>query len=247
MTSRHLIVWDLETVPDLAAAARIHGADAGNEEQVRETLGDKFPKLPLHKIACIGALIAEWHDQSWKVRSLGAPNIGERSESELIASFVERIAELRPQLVTYNGNSFDLPVIRYRAMINRVSAPGLEARDYFRRYTNDAIDLCDVLSSFDARSKIGLNDLCRVLGLPGKPDGMDGSQVERYVNEGRIDEVSAYCETDVVNTYRVFLIHELFAGRLTRAAYEASENDLRQYLTTRIAVRDHYSSLIEPR
>ena len=64
MTSRYLIVWDLETVPDLTAAARIHGAKGGNEEQARQSLGDKFPKLPLHKIACIGALIAEWQDQS---------------------------------------------------------------------------------------------------------------------------------------------------------------------------------------
>ena len=163
MTPRHLIVWDLETIPDLAAAARIHGAEEANEGQAREVLGDKFPKLPLHKIICIGALIAEWQVHSWQVRSLGAPHIGERSESELIASFVEKIAELRPQLVTYNGNSFDLPVLRYRAMVNRVSAPGLHARDYFRRYTDDAIDLCDVLSSFDARSKVSLNDLCRVV------------------------------------------------------------------------------------
>jgi predicted PolB exonuclease-like 3'-5' exonuclease len=243
MTPRHVIVWDLETIPDLAAAARIHGAQG----PAREALGDTFPKLPLHKIACIGALIAEWQDHSWKVRSLGAPHIGERSESELISSFIEQITELCPQLVTYNGTSFDLPVFRYRAMVNRVSAPGLHARDYFRRYTDDAIDLCDVLSSFDARSKISLNDLCRILGLPGKPDGMDGSQVERYVNEGRIDEVSAYCENDVVNTYRVFLIHELFAGKLTHAAYAASEDNLSQYLTTRISMKAHYSLLIEPR
>lgn len=247
MTPRHLIVWDLETIPDLAAAARIHSTEEANEEQAREVLGDKFPKLPLHKIVCIGALIAEWQDHSWQVRSLGAPHMGERSESELIASFVEKIAELRPQLVTYNGNSFDLPVLRYRAMVNRVSAPGLHARDYFRRYTDDAIDLCDVLSSFDARSKVSLNDLCRVLALPGKPDGMDGSQVERYVNEGRIVEVSAYCETDVVNTYRAFLIHELFAGRLTHETHDTSEDDLRHYLSTRMSAKAHCSSLIKSR
>ena len=123
MTPRHVIVWDLETIPDLAAASRIHGA----QEQALEASGDKFPKLPLHKIACIGALIAEWQEHSWKIRSLGAPHIGERSESELISSFIERITELRPQLVTYNGTSFDLPVLRYRAMVNRVSAPGLHA------------------------------------------------------------------------------------------------------------------------
>ena len=83
MTPRHLIVWDLETIPDLAAAARIHSTEEANEEQAREVLGDKFPKLPLHKIVCIGALIAEWQDHSWQVRSLGAPHIGERSEDRI--------------------------------------------------------------------------------------------------------------------------------------------------------------------
>jgi predicted PolB exonuclease-like 3'-5' exonuclease len=78
-------------------------------------------------------------------------------------------------LVTFNGSSFDLPVLRYRAMINRVSAPGLAARNYFNRYTDDALDLCDALSSFAPRAKVSLHELCRVLGLPGKPDGIDGS------------------------------------------------------------------------
>ena len=64
----------------------------------------------------------------WIVRSLGAPSIAERTEAELIQSFVDRIGEFRPQLVTFNGSSFDLPVLRYRAMINRVAAPGLSLR-----------------------------------------------------------------------------------------------------------------------
>jgi 3'-5' exonuclease len=134
------------------APARIHCDGEGTEEQALDALGDQFPKLPLHKVACIGTLIAERQDHAWRVRSLGAPHIGERSEGELIASFVEKVGELRPRLVSYNGNAFDLPVLRYRAMVNRVSAPGLGARDYFRRYTEDALDLCGVLSSFDARS-----------------------------------------------------------------------------------------------
>lgn len=40
----------------------------------------------------------------------------------------DRFAELNPQLITFNGNSFDLPVLRYRAMINEVAAPGLSMR-----------------------------------------------------------------------------------------------------------------------
>jgi predicted PolB exonuclease-like 3'-5' exonuclease len=70
----------------------------------------------------------------------------------------------------------------------------------------------DVLSSFDSRSKMKLNDLCRALNLPGKPDGIDGSQVEQLCAEGRMGEVADYCECDVVSTYRLWLLHELFSG-----------------------------------
>jgi predicted PolB exonuclease-like 3'-5' exonuclease len=49
------------------------------------------------------------------------------------------------RVFTFNGHSFDLPVLRYRAMVNRVSAGGLQVRQYFHRYTEDALDLCDVL------------------------------------------------------------------------------------------------------
>jgi predicted PolB exonuclease-like 3'-5' exonuclease len=74
------------------------------------------------------------------IDAVGAPHVGERTEKQLISAFVDKIAELSPQLVTFNGNTFDLPVLRYRAMINSVSAPGLSARPYFNRYTDDALD-----------------------------------------------------------------------------------------------------------
>jgi len=89
----------------------------------------------------------------WLVRSLGAPHLGERSEGELIASFVDRIAELRPRLITFNGGSFDLPVLRYRAMVNTLSAPGLTFRAYFHRFADDALDLCDCLASFNPNGR----------------------------------------------------------------------------------------------
>jgi 3'-5' exonuclease len=66
--------------------------------------------------------------------------------------------------VTFNGNSFDLPVLRYRALVNRIAAPGLSMRPYFNRYTEDAIDLCDVLSAFSSQGKATLNEICRTLG-----------------------------------------------------------------------------------
>ena len=131
MAEQAVIVWDLETVPDLAAAARMLDLGDAPEADVRQALGPDFPKHPLHKIACIGALIASRQPEGWRVDALGAPHIGDRSEGELISAFVEKIGELRPQLVTFSGHSFDLPVLRYRAMVNRVAAGGLQVRPYF--------------------------------------------------------------------------------------------------------------------
>ena len=128
-----------------------------------------FPKHNYHSIICIGALVAHREEGGhWIVDALGAPHTGERSEKELIASFVDKIAALSPQLVTFNCSSFDLPVLRYRAMIHGVSAPGLAARPYFHRYTDDTVDLCDVLSSFSSQAKVTLHQLCRVKGGAGQ-------------------------------------------------------------------------------
>jgi predicted PolB exonuclease-like 3'-5' exonuclease len=142
-------------------------------------------------------------------------------------------------LVTFNGSSFDLPVLRYRAMINCVSAPGLAARNYFNRYTDDAVDLCDVLSSFQSRGSVSLHELCRALGLPGKPDGIDGSQVETYFRAGRIREIAEYCETDVVNTYRAWLRYELFRGVLSPRTYDGSETNLVSWIRAKAETKAH--------
>jgi 3'-5' exonuclease len=173
------------------------------------------------------------------VDALGAPHCGERSERELIEAFVQRIAELSPQLITFNGNSFDLPVLRYRALVNKVSAPGLAVRPYFNRYTEDAVDLCDVLSAFNSQGKATLHEICRVMGLPGKPGGMDGSEVAQYHREGRIKEIADYCESDVVNTYRVWLRYELFRGKLKEMEIDVSEQNLRNYIKQHSNAKPH--------
>ena len=183
MPEQSVIVWDLETVPDLAAAARMLDMPNASEAEVREALGSGFLKRPLHKIACIGALVASRQPEGWRVDALGAPHIGERSEGELINAFVEKIGQLRPQLITFNGHSFDLPVLRYRAMVNRVAAGALQVRQYFHRYTDDALDLCDALGSFGP-AKVKLDEISKILGLTGKPEGVDGSRVEEMVCEG---------------------------------------------------------------
>jgi predicted PolB exonuclease-like 3'-5' exonuclease len=240
----NVIVWDIETVPDLKGYAAANGHEGRGDDEIRAAMGDKFPKHIYHSIVCIGALVAHQEEGRWKVDALGAPHVGERSEKALISSFVDRIAELSPQLVTFNGSSFDLPVLRYRAMVHGVAAPGLSLRPYFNRYTEDAIDLCDVLSSFSFQGKTTLHELCRVMGLPGKPDGIGGGDVEKFFRDGRVREISEYCESDVVNTYRVWLRYELFRGRLSPADFEASEAELTDFIKARGNTKPHLADLM---
>jgi len=220
--SDYVIVWDLETVPDLEALKRVHRLADDDDDGAAGILGDKFPKHIYHKIVCIGALIAKRTPECWQIISKGAPHAGTRSESELIEGFVKRIHELRPKLVTFNGSGFDLPVLRYRAMTHKLKAPGLAALPYFNRYSTDSVDLCDVLSSFGS-AKATLHEISRTLGFSGKASGITGSDVAQYVSDGRIAEVASYCLEDVINTYRIWLAYELFCGRMTDGQYAESE------------------------
>jgi predicted PolB exonuclease-like 3'-5' exonuclease len=247
MPEQSVIVWDLETAPDLAAAARMLDLGDASEADIREALGSSFPKHPLHKIVCIGALIASRQAEGWRIDALGAPHIGERTEAELISGFVERVGQLRPQLITFNGHRFDLPVLRYRAMVNRVSAVGLQVRPYFHRFSDDALDLCDALGSFSPGARVKLDEISKILGLPGKPEGVDGSRVEEMVLAGQIGEVARYCESDVLNTFRVWLVYELFRGSITAKELDWSETQIRDFVANRKSSNPHLRALVDPR
>src|SRR5436190_10819601 len=81
--ANHLIVWDLETVPDLPGFAAANGHDRKTDDEIREAMGDKFPKHIYHSIICIGALVAHRDNEHWIVDALGTPHVGERPEKEL--------------------------------------------------------------------------------------------------------------------------------------------------------------------
>jgi 3'-5' exonuclease len=212
--------------------------------EIREALGSGFPKHPLHKIVCIGALIASRQPEGWRVDALGAPHTGERSETQLIKDFVDKIGQLRPQRITFNGHSFDLPALRYCAMVNRLAADGLQVRPYFHRYTEDALDLCDVLGSYVPGVRVKLDEVSKILGLSGKPEGIDGSRVEEMVLSGQIEEVARYCESDVLNTYRVWLVYELFRGSITAEQLDWSEAQVSEFVANRKSANPHLSSSV---
>jgi hypothetical protein len=83
----NIIVWDLETVPDLGGFAAANDLVGKSEVEVREAIGDKFPKHIYNSIVCIGTLIAHWELNHWAQDAIGAPHVGERTEKQLIAAF----------------------------------------------------------------------------------------------------------------------------------------------------------------
>jgi 3'-5' exonuclease len=236
------VIFDLETVPDLGTARRLLnlGLEIG-DAAVREAIGqryardgvapaDVFLKPPLHRIACIGALFADRADDGIiTVRNLGARHIGEKPEVELVRDFIGALQRDDPILVTFNGGGFDLPVLRYRALAHGIAGPGVfgkGGRDYWYRFGRDHVDLCDVLAGFGASTRPNLAELAALLNVPNKLDGMDGSQVEGFVQAGRLDEIAAYCLGDVIVTFRLMLRYALIRGEINAASAAQSEASL---------------------
>ena len=232
--SDRVLVFDLETVPDSTAFAQAEHLTHHPEREVRRQMGEKVGRPLFHRIVCIGSLLAErGAEGAWHPAALEAPHQPQHDERALIQGFVDRLLPQPPRLVTFNGHTFDLPVLRYRAMMLAVSAPGLAARAYFDRGGNDSVDLCDLLSAQERHVRVSLDELSRVLGLPGKPDGVDGTAVESLFAAGKHEEIAAYCTSDVLNTYRCWLRYELFCGRLDEVRFSASEKALADFLTRR--------------
>jgi predicted PolB exonuclease-like 3'-5' exonuclease len=224
--SEHILVWDLETIPDIDGFARVNGLSEKPDTEIRGQMGDDFPKLVYHRIVCIGALLASSTSEGYVVRAVDTSHAGELTEPQMIQTFLNVVDRLSPRMVTFNGQSFDLPVLRYRAMIHGLSAPGLYSRSYFHRYRDDHVDLCDALASFNNGGKAKLDEICRIMGLDGKPQGIDGSQVERLFLEGRVEEIADYCTSDVIDTYRLWLRYELFKGELSTIGLTLSDSQI---------------------
>lgn len=235
-----VLVWDLETVPDVDGFAKANTIENLPRQEIRAAMGEGFQKPMYHSIICIGALAAIWTNEGWRIKALGAATVGERTEKDLIEGFLKKIEQVEPRFVTFNGNSFDLPVLRYRAMLHSIAAPCLHKKKYFHRYSEDSIDLCDVLSGYRSENKPRLNDLSRLMGFDGKSSGVNGSDVEHMFTDGRIHEIGDYCVGDVLNTYRAWLRYELFRGSISQAEAQSTYNDV-----DRIVRKLNYSIPIE--
>lgn len=227
------LVFDIETIPDTDGIRVLYDLpkDLSDEEvanialhQRRQQNGTEFLPLHLQRVVAISCALRE--GDNFKVWTLGA---ADSSEKEIIQRFYDGIDKFTPQIISWNGSGFDLPVLHYRALVHAIQAPrywdlGEDDKDfkwnnYISRYHMRHLDLMDVMAMYSGRANAPLDDLAKLCGFPGKL-GMDGSKVWDAYKAGKIDEIRNYCETDVANTHLVFLRFQLMRGHLTSSAYE---------------------------
>jgi predicted PolB exonuclease-like 3'-5' exonuclease len=240
----NVFVFDIETVPDVDAARRLWDLTNLSDEKVAKVMAAKrqqetdgatdFLRHHLHRIVAISAVFRQ--DDRLSVWSLGEES---STEAELIQRFFEGIERYSPTLVSWNGGGFDLPVLHYRALLHGVSAPrywetgnddnAFRYNNYLSRYHWRHIDLMDVLSGYQPRATAPLHDIANLLGFPGKL-GMSGKDVWPTFLKGGLSEIRHYCETDVLNTWLVYLHFERMRGNVLPTQHAAEIARVRGYL-----------------
>jgi len=228
----NVLAFDIETVPDVKNGRRLFNLQDLDDRQVAEVMyqqrrqesGTEFLRHDLHRVVAISAVFRS--GTRFKIGTFGDE---ESSEKELIQRFFDGIGKSFPVLVSWNGASFDLPVLHYRSLVHGVNAlrywdtgdfdKDFRWNNYLNRFHHRHTDLMDVLSGYQTRATVSLDSIATLLGLPGKL-GMDGSKVWDKYLEGNITAIRNYCEIDALNTYLVYLRFELVRGRLIESEYQ---------------------------
>jgi predicted PolB exonuclease-like 3'-5' exonuclease len=237
MSSWPVLVFDIESIPDVAGLRAVRQMDPALDDAgvyaaelaERQSRGKSdFMPLYLQRVLVISCVFR--NAEGLRVHSLVDREAGGKSqECNVIQSFFNMIERHTPQLVSWNGGGFDLPVLHYRGMRHGVVASkywdmGEDDREfkfnnYIGRYHLRHLDLMDLLSMYQPRGAAPLDAMARLCGFPGKL-GMDGSQVYPAYLEGRTEEVRRYCETDVMNTYLMYCRFQKMRGGFTEAEYD---------------------------
>ena len=242
-----ILAFDIETVPDCSGIRTIHGlpedlpdadvAEIAFQKRRVQTGGDFLPPH-LQRVIVIACVARD--DEGIKIFTIGEP---ERDEKAAIQRFFDAVERKVPQLVSWNGKGFDIPVLNHRALIHGVCCSrfwetgdedqSFRFNNYVNRYQTRHLDLMDQLAMFNARNFAPIDDLARLAGLPGKV-GVGGAEVWSAYRRGEIQAIRDYCEVDVVNTFLLFQRFQVVRGLLTLEGYDAECALLRETLGRRI-------------
>ena len=238
----NVFVFDIETIPDIDGCRRLYDLHGLSDDDVaravfqlrRQQAGNEFLRHHLHRIVAISAVLRT-RDQV-KVWSLGSVD---SDEQDLLQRFFSGIERYTPRLVSWNGGGFDLPVIHYRSLLYPIDAAqywetgqndtSFRYNNYLSRYHERHTDLMDVLAGFQPRANAPLDEIASLCGFPGKM-GMSGARVWDAYQQGEIKAIRDYCETDVLNTYLVYLNYERNRGNFDQSRYRSECQLLRDEL-----------------
>jgi len=229
-----VLVFDIESIPDIAGLRALRGepGEATDAQVYAAWLAERKEKgqsdfVPLHlqRVLCISVVFR--NSDGLRIHSF--VDRDDQSEGKVVQTFFHAVEKHMPQLVSWNGSGFDLPVLHYRGLRHGVEASkywdmGEDDREfkwnnYISRYHMRHLDLMDLLAMYNPKNNAPLDAMAKLCGFPGKL-GMDGSQVYAQYLAGQTDDIRRYCETDAMNTYLVYCRFQKMRGGLTEAEYE---------------------------
>ena len=254
-----VLVFDIESIPDIAGLRALRGdpADASDGQVYAAWLAERKEKgqsdfMPLHlqRVLCISVVFR--NSEGLRIHSF--VDRDDQSEGKVVQTFFHAVEKHMPQLVSWNGSGFDLPVLHYRGLRHGVEASkywdmGEDDREfkwnnYISRYHMRHLDLMDLLAMYSPKNNAPLDAMAKLCGFPGKL-GMDGSQVYAQYLAGQTDDIRRYCETDVMNTYLVYCRFQKMRGGLTEAEYEQEIALVKETLGQLAPMESHWDEYLK--
>ncbi|MDP3888341.1 3'-5' exonuclease [Hydrogenophaga sp.] len=253
-----VLVFDIESIPDIEGLRALRGepAETSDEQVYTAWLAERKEKgqsdfMPLHLQRILVISVVFRNAEGLRIHSFvdrdGA------SEGKVVQTFFNSIEKHQPQLVSWNGSGFDLPVLHYRGLRHGVEASkywdmGEDDREYkwnnyISRYHMRHLDLMDLLAMYSPKNNAPLDAMAKLCGFPGKL-GMDGSQVYAQYLAGQTDDIRRYCETDVMNTYLVYCRFQKMRGGLTEAEYEQEIGYVKKALGKLAPTESHWDEYL---
>ncbi len=242
-----VLAFDIESIPDIAGLRASRGLDVSVSdaevyalEMAERKEAGKGDFLPLHLQRVLVISCVFRNAEGLRVHSfVDREPEGRTQEGRIIQTFFSTVERHVPQLVSWNGGGFDLPVLHYRGLRHGVVAGkywdlGEDDREfkwnnYIGRYHLRHLDLMDLLSMYQPRASAPLDAMAKLCGFPGKL-GMDGSAVYPAYLQGKLEDIRRYCETDVMNTYLLYCRFQKMRGGLTEQEYERELTLVRETL-----------------
>ncbi len=253
-----VLVFDIETIPDIAGLRALRGASPeATDEQVhaawlaerKEHGQSDFMPLHLQRVLVISCVFR--NAEGLRIHSF--VDRDGHSEGKIIQTFFNTVEKHVPQLVSWNGGGFDLPVLHYRGLQHGVVADkywdlGDDDRDfkwnnYIGRYHMRHLDLMDLLAMYQPKNNAPLDAMAKLCGFPGKL-GMDGSAVYPAYLDGQLEDIRRYCETDVMNTYLLYCRFQKMRGGLLEAEYAQEIELVKETLGNLAPTEPHWNEYL---